>query len=126
MDGLEDLDRAFAGLQQALSGAQLQACTDAAAQPILQDAQQRVPRRTGETAHHLVARGSHSATSATTAIEVLDSWQGGEIHKAVFVEYGTENMPAEPFMRPAFETRQQVAVQTFEQAVTALLKDKTS
>lgn len=122
MDGLEDLDQALAGVVAALSGEQLQACTQAAAQPILRDAEQRIPRRTGETAQHLVTRSQHTERSATTSIEVLESAAGGQEHQAVFLEYGTEHMAPRPFMRPAFEVGREPAVQTFEQKLQENLK----
>lgn len=123
MDGLDDLDQALATLVGALDGASLQACTDAAAQPVLQEALQRVPRRSGETAAHITTSGHHGAHSATTAIEVADSGPGGGVHKAVFLEYGTVNMPAEPYMRPAFEIRKNEALQVLEQQLQGKLKE---
>jgi HK97 gp10 family phage protein len=43
-----------------------------------------------------------------------------------FIEFGTSKMKATPFLRPAFESQQQVAVDRFKESLTEKLKDLTS
>lgn len=113
MQGLDHLDAAIAGVLASISGEALARATDAAAQPILQQALQRVPVRTGNTREHLQVVTHHDQHSATSTVEVANSQPGGEAHDAVFLEYGTSHMPAEPFMRPAFVAGQAAAVEAF-------------
>ena len=122
-DGFEQLDAALAAFGFALSGAQLQACTQAAAAPILAQAQQRVHVRRGDVLNRLGTVSHHSATSATTAVQVADSGPGGAAHEAIFLEYGTSKSAAMPFMRPALVAAQDAAIPAFTAAFQTNLKD---
>jgi len=121
MNDTQALDDALAGLLQALQGDVLQQCTQAAAAPLLQQAQQRVPVASGLVRNHLAAVSHHSANSASTAVQVLDSGPGGAAHAAIFVEYGTAHMPAQPFMRTAFAAAHDQALAAFTAALQARL-----
>jgi HK97 gp10 family phage protein len=119
---MDDLNAALARLQVSLSGEALQRCTEAAAAPILREAERLAPvGATRAVEDGLEAVSTHTATSATTAVQVAGSGPGGEAHEAVFLEYGTSRMPAEPFMRPAFESAKDEAVRAFENALSAQL-----
>lgn len=114
MDSLAELDQALRQLVQQLDGAALQAITEPAARLILAEAEQRVSRRTGETLTNLEVVSRHTATSATSTVQVANSGPGGTDRQAIFLEYGTVHMPAQPFMRPAFEAAKTTALQALE------------
>lgn len=120
-DGLDALDDALHQLQQALSGAALQHCTDAAAAPILSEARARAPVRHGDVRNNLGTVSQHTETSATTTVQVAQSGPGGVAHEAIFLEYGTSSMPAQPFMRQAFESAKAGAIAGFNDALRANL-----
>lgn len=123
-DGLDSLDGALADLIAGLSGERLQAATDAAAAVLEAEVKSRAPNRTGNLQHHVAVRGSHSSSTAKSTVEVLDSAIGGAAQEAVFVEYGTSRMAAEPFMRPAFEAKKAAAADAFAATLKSQL-DKT-
>ena len=122
----DDLDAALAGLSQALAGAAMQHCTDAAAGVILARAQVLAPVDSGSMREHLGIVSHHTQHSATSGVQVADSAPGGSEHAAIFLEYGTVNMPARPFMRPAFESTKAQALAAFEAALQANLKPFTT
>lgn len=111
---MAELDGVLAGMQKALDGAHLQAATAAAANVFLQAAQALVPVDSGAMRAHLQVVSRQGVRSASSSVQVADSAPAGAEHAAVFVEYGTVNMPARPFMRPAFESQKNAAAAAFE------------
>jgi HK97 gp10 family phage protein len=113
--GLPALQQILQGMQRALGTESLRACTAAAAQPILFEAQQRAPVRTGavRAALQVVTPNSPRRNSSSSVVQVANSGPGGATHEAIFSEYGTEKQAARPFLRPAFETQKQAAVEAF-------------
>lgn len=122
VSGLSDLQRQLGALGLGLSGEHLQACTEAAAAPILREAQARVPVATGDLRGHLETQSQHSQSHASTTVQVAQSGRGGAAHEAVFLEYGTSHMPARPFMRPAFEAAKEEAAQAFTNELKRQIK----
>lgn len=114
-NGLGALDKRILEIVAALSGDSLRSCTEAAAQPILEDARAGASQhaRTGDVVKNLALVSTSTESSATTAVEVLDSERGGSAHEAVFEEYGTSKQVARPFLRPAFEKRKPEARAAF-------------
>ena len=125
--GLDALQQVLAGMQRALSADSLRSCTTAAVQPILREAQQRAPVRTGEVrdALQVVTPGSGRRNTASSLVEVARSGPGGTTREAIFAEYGTEKQPARPFMRPAFESMKDQAVQTFARELAQKIESTT-
>lgn len=113
--GLDELAASLAALQRALSPALLQADALAAVQPMLADAQATIPSRTGKTKHLLHAVARASSHGATATVEVANSGPGRPGHDAIFLEYGTANMAAQPFLRPAFYRRETEALRIVTQ-----------
>lgn len=122
IDGLDELRTALQGVATTLAGEALQQCTQAAAQHILDQALQRVPVLRGDVHDLLGLLSHHGATTATTAVQVAQSGPGGVAHEAIFLEYGTQNMPAQPFMRPAFEAAKAAALQAFADTLETNLR----
>lgn len=120
--GIDALQGQLAALAASLSGEHLQACTEAAAQPILREAMARVPVDTGAMRGHLETQSQRSRGHASTTVQVAKSGPDGEEHAAVFLEYGTHHMPARPFMRPAFEAAKEEALQAFTTTLKSQIK----
>ena len=118
VEGLDGLDALIASQVQALGGESLMRATAAAAAPILAEAQRRAPVLTGEVLASLHIVSTHTATHASSSVEVADSTRGGDAHEAIFSEYGTVHEPARPFMRPAYETQKEAAEQAFERQLS--------
>ena len=106
MAGIDDLDTMLERVGGALSGAQLEGLLRQAVQPTAERARALVAVETGEVHDAINVTGHHSRTRATAAVEVLGSAPGGPAHEAVFLEYGTSKMAAEPFLRPALAATQ--------------------
>ncbi|WP_374491590.1 HK97-gp10 family putative phage morphogenesis protein [Brachymonas sp.] len=116
-EGTGELDALLAQAVGALSGPALAAAMLPALAAIAEDARARVPVRTGETRDHIQARIEAGTNAATGIVEVADSAQGQQAHKAIFTEYGTSKEVAEPFMRPAFEANKEAAASAIVQAI---------
>lgn len=122
IEGLDEFHSALNDVASALAGQALQQCTRAAAQLILDEALQRVPVLRGDVHDLLGLLSHHGPTTATTAVQVAQSGPGGVAHEAIFLEYGTEHMAPQPFMRPAFEAAQAAALQAFADILEANLR----
>ncbi len=122
-EDVDALDAALAAVSSALTGSGLQACTDAAAVPILKAVKERAPDRTGNLLNHIDTISTHAGSTATTSVQVDGSGPGGSAREAIFLEYGTSKMAAKPFMRPAFESSKQQALAKFEEQLSHQLKD---
>lgn len=102
----DELDAALASVAAELSGAALESLVRNAVQPMADKAVELAPVRSGKLVAAIGVNSRHSARTATASIEVAGSGPGGTVREAIFTEYGTSRMAAEPFMRPAFEMTQ--------------------
>ena len=117
------LDSAIDQVQRAISGAALEAVLRDACQPMLEQAINMAPMRTGELRRDIQMTTRHKSNSATAVVEALDSGVGGKSHEAVFVEFGTVHQVARPFMRPAFEVNKKAIQNAVEQHLNRALRD---
>jgi HK97 gp10 family phage protein len=100
VSGVSELHEAVQQLSSQLNQ-HLPAMVQQAAQLIEADIQMRMPQDSGalkRAVQHTVTRQS---LQATAEVFIADSAPGGAHHYAVFQEYGTQHLPAQPFMRPA-------------------------
>lgn len=110
LSGLDDLLGTLSRMEASLSEQRLQEAAQAGADVLAERAREFAPVASGTLREDIHTRAEVHGFQATGTVEVLDSAKGGQIHYAIFVEYGTENAPAEPFMRPAFDTGKQEAL----------------
>lgn len=75
----------------------------AGAEVVASEVSPRIPRRTGDLAAHLDESMAPKGNSASATVEITDSEAGEQEQKAIFLEYGTSKMPAQPFFRPGVE-----------------------
>ncbi|MBB3034054.1 HK97-gp10 family putative phage morphogenesis protein [Alteriqipengyuania lutimaris] len=97
IDGFGKLESKIDRTVAAVDGRRQGAALEEAAEPVLARMQQLVPVRSGEL------RDSLSIVLADDGLSVSIGPVGGAAWRAHFVELGTVNMPAEPFIRPAFD-----------------------
>jgi HK97 gp10 family phage protein len=111
IQGLRELEREIAANVRKLQDALPQIAQDGA-DIVFKEIDSRMPRDTGDMAAHLDENEGSRGNSASVTVEVVNSGPHGEEHKAIFQEYGTSRMPANPFFRPGIEAaRQRVEAQ---------------
>lgn len=105
--GLADIARDLETLSRAENNKVLRDATRAGAEVMRDAVVERAPERTGNSDNSMKASDPRNAFY----------WR--------FVELGTINMPAHPFIRPAFDTTEelaaQVAIQRMNQAIDEVL-----
>lgn len=109
--GLRNLERKLRNLQAVALPEVLQNALLAAAQPIRNDAQIRAPVDT-TTLRKSIHAEPFERTERRVSVLV-----GTDVEYAIHQEFGTENMEAQPYLRPAYDTQQQEAVRIFRLAV---------
>ncbi|BBE78706.1 HK97 gp10 family phage protein [Phytobacter diazotrophicus] len=137
--GLLDISRDMELLSKAENKKVLRDGTRAAAEVLKTAIVERAPERTGKLKRNVVVvtmRGRRNAISSGVHIRGVNPETGNSDNtmKASnrrnafywrFVELGTSNMPAHPFVRPAFDTRQEeatrAAIARMNQAIDEVL-----
>lgn len=125
--GLLDLSKDLEALSKAESGNVLRQATRASAAVFREEARRLAPKRTGKLARNIVVVSQRSRQGeAVAGIRVRSQGKdSGRINSYYwrFVELGTSKMPPVPFIRPAFDTKQNEAVQAaFDKANAAIDK----
>ena len=122
--GLLDISGDLDALSKAENGRVLRNATRSAATVIKDEAVRRAPKRTGKLAKNIVVltqRSRNGDISSGVHIRGTNPRTGNSDSKLKtkdsrnafywrFVELGTSNMPAAPFVRPAYDARQEEAV----------------
>jgi len=86
------------GIQQGIVGPTLEEAVDIVAG----DARRNVAVDSGETRDSIRTKVSRWTARVMAGNEAtLERWRGGQIDRSVLLEYGTPEMAARPFMRPA-------------------------
>lgn len=131
--GLKELDRALQRMQADMAGGILVDALEDGAKVIVDEAKRLVPVRTGklrdaiktgnvktgvgaarETSGRFIA-GSRTLSEASIDIGVDYTFKGGAVRYGHLVEFGTKRgARANPFMRPAFESRKNQAIAVFK------------
>jgi HK97 gp10 family phage protein len=121
VEGLRDLEAAFAELEKpAQRKASARRAMKKAAQPIADEAQRLAPRQFGTLAESITVgtvlskrqRGIHRKMFRDDRAAVEMFVGAGPLSSAHNQEFGNENSPPQPFMRPAFESKKQVYLNT--------------
>lgn len=107
--GSLDLSKKFGKLKHALRGKVLaDAALEGAMEEIVPEAQRLAPRATGKGAESI--RAEVSAVTPVKA-EVDVGWTQDHFYM-LFQEFGTRFHAAQPFLRPAFDSRRRAATKT--------------
>lgn len=97
IEGFDRLERKLAQLARAFERRRTAEIRDDAAEVVLAEMQRLVPVRTGALKDDLAIADSDDGLSVLIGPAGDTSW------RAHFIEFGTVHMPAEPFIRPAFD-----------------------
>lgn len=97
ISGFEKLARKLDKIAASVDGRKQGDDLREAAKPVLARMEQFVPVRTGDL------KSSLAITMAEDGLTVMIGPVGKDAWRAHFVELGTVNMPAEPFILPAFD-----------------------
>lgn len=107
IDGLRELEAALADLPRATGRNVLRRVLKKAAAPIAADAEARAPRDTGKLAQDVTVASRLTRRQATQARKLgkseIEIHIGVKRSSGLMNEYGTVNMAAQPFMRPAWD-----------------------
>jgi len=129
--GLKELDKALNELPLRARGSVLRGALNKAATPIAAEARRLAPRRKDEPEDRQYGplyrsiRKSASTPRAknnyTAEVKVGPSKRG---FYGMFLEFGTSKMPAHPFLRPAFESQSQEALDIFSKELGERIEKK--
>lgn len=111
---LPDLEAELRLLEKAEGERVLRQGARAGAGVFRDEARRRVKKRTGKLAKNIISDTAKvdSRTRATAGVRVREEGKASNPRNAFywkFIEYGTSSIPAAPFIRPAFETKQEEA-----------------
>ncbi|EPT8875291.1 HK97-gp10 family putative phage morphogenesis protein [Cronobacter dublinensis] len=124
--GLDEIARDLETLSRAENNKVLRDATRAGAEVLREEVIQRVPERSGKLKKNVVVltQKSRRRGEISSGVHIRgrnmrtgnsdNSMKASDPRNAFywrFVELGTVNMPAHPFVRPAFDTRQEQAAQ---------------
>jgi HK97 gp10 family phage protein len=109
--GMEDLYRVFSELPKATGKAALRAVAKDALTPMAEDAERRAPRRTGLLQEKIEVKPPKRGRTikgrrfeGPQAITMAMGPTGAGIIRGQMQEFGTYKEPAQPFMRPAWDS----------------------
>lgn len=121
IQGLAELERTIAAMNKELES-QLPEITLAGAAIVEAEIAARAPRDTGALAASLDAKADHRRGSASATVAVEHSDKGGAEHYAIYLEYGTSKMPAEPFFRPGVEASKEKVGQLMQEQILKVIQ----
>lgn len=121
VDGLQDLERKLLSYGDRLAKNGLRASVAAGARVVLKEARANVPVDTGTLKRSLYMKQIREESTNTVQTYFVGARFGKAEQKKnrdafyfPFVEFGTEKMPAQPFMRPAFESTKEAAIEAIK------------
>jgi HK97 gp10 family phage protein len=114
VEGLRELERALAELPKATAKNTLKRTLKLAAQPIADEAQRLAPRDTGGLAEGIMVTAKkpkkHKPKSGRAFAEIYIGPKA-KSRNAVPQEFGTSTSAAQPFMRPAWDSKKMEALE---------------
>lgn len=90
-----------------------------AAEPVLEDAKENVPVRTGKLKKGLKITNVKKKEGMKYILVGVDRGDNSEVFYGKFIEFGTSKMPARPFLQPAYEKNKN----TIRKAIAETLKE---
>lgn len=133
VEGLSELSRRMKELEPKLRKSALRAAVSAGAQVIKKAAVSIVSVDTGQTKRGIYATRSKRGSSPGVETFVVGVRTGAKYAEkgtaAAFwwhLEFGTQHMPAKPFLRPAFENKKMEAVEAMKQKLFQKLEQLTA
>lgn len=132
VEGLRELGERMKGLSEDMNNRIARAATAAGAVVIRDAAKQKAPVRTGNLKKNIIVKRLPKGESSLTSEHIVTVRKGKLTKKqqasglndafyAQFVEYGTAKMPAQPFLRPAYDQNKEKAVQAIKDRISKRL-----
>lgn len=123
VDGLDKLLRTLKNLPDEFKGDPVRRSLRAGAEVMRADAARLAPVDTGNLSDSIIMKPippKYLPRGAADGVEIMGSRKGkagdqGNAYYYIFVEFGTVNQSAQPFLRPAFESTKQQAVDAYAQ-----------
>lgn len=94
-----------------------------AAEPILEDAKNSAPVRTGRLRDGLKISKVKNSKDGKYVLVGTDKKDKDAPFWATFIEFGTSKMPAQPFLRPAYERNKKQVIDILKEEIQKGLKD---
>lgn len=117
--GVREIDRKLRKLEAKAQRKVIRQAMDRALKPVLEQVKADVPVLTGATRQNIKIRAGKSRRGVVRREIRVGDKQMGEGFGAAFVEFGTKDAPARPFMAPAFEARGPAARDQAEREILA-------
>lgn len=102
ISGLTELQQSIVRLNDEVR-AELPALVMTAATVVEAEIRMRAPVDTGRLVASLDAKADRRKNTASATVQIERSGPDGTEHYAIFQEFGTSRMPAQPFFRPGVE-----------------------
>ena len=133
VDGLADLGKRMQTLSADVSNRIARAATAAGAVVIRKAAQQKVAVDTGNLKKNIIVKRIPKGESTLTSQHIVTVRKGKltakqkgtglkDAYYGQFVEFGTAKMPAQPFLRPAYDESKREAVEAIKDRIEKRLK----
>lgn len=114
VEGLSDLVKSLTKLPDAVRDKAVNDGTLEGAKVIQRAAITNAPKKTGKLSRNIVVRKNrktrYDSEHSVVIRKIGKAVNSKNAYYGIFVEYGTSKMPAQPFMRPAFEGNKEIAV----------------
>lgn len=129
IDGLDELRRKLLELPKELQRGPLRSAVSAGAKVIQDRAKELAAEDTGTLKRAIYRTRSRSASSAVQETHIVGVRYGRKFRRRgldafyfPWIEFGTSKMAARPFLRPAFDTMKERAVEVLKQKLAAAIE----
>lgn len=129
VEGLAELNKALQQLPKELQKGPLRAAVNGAASVVQKQAKANAPIDDGVLKKAIYRTRSKSASSAVQETAIVGVRFGRRYRRRGqdawywrFIEFGTKNQTARPFIRPAFESTKQAQLAMMQKRLTAAIK----
>lgn len=140
LDGFKELAAAMRELPERVAKNALRSAVSSAAAVVRDEAKLRAPVDTGEMKRDIMIKRERDAKGgpmvATYSVYVRSGKKSRLAGKKRnvqrdsfywrFVEYGTAKMPAQPFMRPAFQAKKEAAIDAMREKLDARIQKEAT
>ena len=121
IDGLKDLQKDFEKLTKGFEPKQIEEASLESAEIIRADAERRAPRGpTGNLKKAQIKKPLKRGNNVASAIAAVDRKKA---FYAGFVEFGTSRMAAQPYFRPAVESKGDAAAKHFREKLKQMVDE---
>lgn len=105
VNGAAELDRVLKLLPKQIGAKVLQGAVMAGAKPIQEEAQRLAPRATGKLAANIIRARPRRERGRARRVGAVLIGPSTRAFYGLFLEFGTSTIPAQPFLRPAFDAK---------------------